>query len=230
MAKRNRAAIACARCKESKTKCSDFRPCKQCTKSNIICREIDSQPPNLAPDNTMLPMQGIQIQEAKNSLLNGERSGNFEEALKISCSVRRDDDTNVLPRHEGVQFFHRSSIRPSSLPRNSVSASDFVASFGLDGYGRSYQSLDTNFSGMQELVSRLSPATQTGLSYPAPIFAPQQASMGLVPLPQAVVDLLCELTRPIPHPPPPPNAFGILLAIASGISSLSAGHQHLPSQ
>ena len=34
IAKRNRTSIACNRCKASKTKCSDYRPCKHCAMSN----------------------------------------------------------------------------------------------------------------------------------------------------------------------------------------------------
>lgn len=39
MAKRNRTLIACAKCKAAKSKCSDSRPCKNCTDSGSVCRE-----------------------------------------------------------------------------------------------------------------------------------------------------------------------------------------------
>jgi hypothetical protein len=39
-AKRQRTSVACARCKISKIKCSDFRPCKKCVNANSECYEI----------------------------------------------------------------------------------------------------------------------------------------------------------------------------------------------
>ena len=38
-AKRNRTSVACVRCNSSKYKCSDFRPCKQCSKTGERCIE-----------------------------------------------------------------------------------------------------------------------------------------------------------------------------------------------
>ena len=37
MAKRTRSAVACARCKASKVKCNDYRPCKQCLENLNCC-------------------------------------------------------------------------------------------------------------------------------------------------------------------------------------------------
>ncbi len=43
-AKRKRTSIACARCKAGKTKCSEYRPCKQCIVQNdaISCMTADA--------------------------------------------------------------------------------------------------------------------------------------------------------------------------------------------
>ena len=38
-AKRRRASIACKSCKGLKSKCSDYRPCARCKKSNTVCIE-----------------------------------------------------------------------------------------------------------------------------------------------------------------------------------------------
>ena len=38
-AKRSRTSVACLRCKAAKMKCSDYRPCKQCTNVKISCEE-----------------------------------------------------------------------------------------------------------------------------------------------------------------------------------------------
>ena len=43
IARRTRSAVACARCKASKVKCNDYRPCKQCTDKLFPCHEIDMQ-------------------------------------------------------------------------------------------------------------------------------------------------------------------------------------------
>ena len=40
MAKRNRSAIACARCRAMKSKCSDYRPCKHCASVQVPCKEF----------------------------------------------------------------------------------------------------------------------------------------------------------------------------------------------
>jgi hypothetical protein len=37
IAKRNRSAVACVRCKAAKSRCSDFRPCKHCVSSRVPC-------------------------------------------------------------------------------------------------------------------------------------------------------------------------------------------------
>ena len=37
LAKRTRSAVACARCKVSKVKCNDYRPCKQCVENLRSC-------------------------------------------------------------------------------------------------------------------------------------------------------------------------------------------------
>ena len=39
-AKRSRTSVACSRCKTGKMKCSDYRPCKQCTNSRLACDEV----------------------------------------------------------------------------------------------------------------------------------------------------------------------------------------------
>ena len=39
-AKRTKSAVACARCKVSKVKCNDYRPCKNCTESVNPCQDF----------------------------------------------------------------------------------------------------------------------------------------------------------------------------------------------
>ncbi len=40
MAQRSRAAAACVSCKESKARCSDYRPCARCKRAGIICKDF----------------------------------------------------------------------------------------------------------------------------------------------------------------------------------------------
>jgi hypothetical protein len=42
MAKRTRTGIACTRCKSTKTKCSDHRPCKHCIYLGAACTDVNS--------------------------------------------------------------------------------------------------------------------------------------------------------------------------------------------
>ncbi len=44
IAKRNRASVACSRCKAAKIRCSDYRPCKQCTASNAAQSCLEGSP------------------------------------------------------------------------------------------------------------------------------------------------------------------------------------------
>ena len=46
MAKRNRSAVACARCKIAKSKCSDSRPCKHCVNLKVSCDEPSNTSPS----------------------------------------------------------------------------------------------------------------------------------------------------------------------------------------
>jgi hypothetical protein len=56
MAKRNRSAVACARCKKAKSKCSDSRPCKHCVNLKVPCDE----PSNLFPSKSS-SMAGLEF-------------------------------------------------------------------------------------------------------------------------------------------------------------------------
>ena len=56
MAKRSRTAVACVRCKAAKSKCSDYRPCKQCVNSNSCCTEASES--KSASNTSILPQSG----------------------------------------------------------------------------------------------------------------------------------------------------------------------------
>jgi hypothetical protein len=52
-AERKRASVACVRCKAAKTKCSDYRPCKKCTYSNMAGGCVDEGFSTPHPADTM---------------------------------------------------------------------------------------------------------------------------------------------------------------------------------
>ena len=52
MAKRSRAAVACPRCKSTKQRCSDYRPCKQCASVKADCSASASKTQNRMNGNT----------------------------------------------------------------------------------------------------------------------------------------------------------------------------------
>ena len=56
MAKRSRTAVACVRCKAAKSKCSDYRPCKQCVNSNSRCMEASES--KSVSNTSILPHNG----------------------------------------------------------------------------------------------------------------------------------------------------------------------------
>ena len=56
MAKRSRTAVACVRCKAAKSKCSDYRPCKQCVNSNSRCTEASES--KSVSNTSILPQNG----------------------------------------------------------------------------------------------------------------------------------------------------------------------------
>ena len=59
MAKRSRTAVACVRCKAAKSKCSDYRPCKQCVNSNSRCAEASKS--ESTSKTSFLPLSGEHV-------------------------------------------------------------------------------------------------------------------------------------------------------------------------
>ena len=55
MARRRRAAVACTRCKSAKIRCSDFRPCKQCSMLKSPCLVASS----VTPLNTTMSAKDV---------------------------------------------------------------------------------------------------------------------------------------------------------------------------
>ena len=199
MAKRSRAAIACARCKDAKMRCSDSRPCKRCIKSRTSCVEKRAKT-NVATS----PEQSIRA-EPVNYLLNTLGGSKFHDP---ACSVREENYDPVSPSYDQQRTYARdiASTRGSTLPR--INAQPALISHGFD-LGRvgpsSYGPFIEDFGRPQ-------------VHYMPPHSAQPNLMMASSLLQHTVAALLRGLTRPVPHPLPPPNALGMLLAMASGFA------------
>ena len=197
MARRTRAAVACARCKAAKMRCSDFRPCKKCTQSKSPCQETGANAKSSMPDIVGLSARTI-LPQLEAGALND----------KDSVS-----ELNIIPIN-GHQLNgpHPLATYDSRVTVNAQGCTNFVPRFsfsGVSGFLASHATVDLSHNRHFE-----SPTTRIGTFCAAPIVNPLQATIAPALLPQAVADLLCGLTRPVPHPPPPPNALNILLAMA----------------
>ena len=205
MAKRSRAAVACARCKAAKMRCSDFRPCKKCTISNAPCQATGAQAKSSIPD-----IVGLSARTILPQLEAGSHSGDLNDKdsaseLNIVPINTRENGHQLEDPHPFVTYDSRVTVDAQGctnvVPRFSIS--------GVSGFLASHATVDLSHNRHFEL-----PATRTGIFCAAPTVTPLQATIAPALLPQAVADLLCGLTRPVPHPPPPPNALNILLAMA----------------
>jgi hypothetical protein len=67
MALRNRASAACLPCKTRKTRCNDYRPCKNCKTGNELCNEVDKKSSGFIPAGkltTILPPPAMNTAQA----------------------------------------------------------------------------------------------------------------------------------------------------------------------
>ena len=103
MAKRSRTAVACARCKAAKIKCSDYRPCKQCVNFNSPCTEVNDPKP--ASNTSILPQSREQdkiekvplyIKANHNVPSHGDTVASYEEANPHTSSYLREAPQNSM--------------------------------------------------------------------------------------------------------------------------------------
>ena len=198
MAKRTRAAIACARCKDAKMRCSDSRPCKRCIKSRTPCIE------KRAKTKIASPEQNIRS-EPVNHLLDTPGGCKF---LDAACSIREENCDPNLPNY-GLQGTYTSDMASTNGPTlPSINAQPALISHGYD----------LNRVGPSSYEPFVADFGRPQVQYMPPHSAQPNPMMASSLLPHAVAALLCDLTRPVPHPPPPPYALGMLLAMAGGIA------------
>ena len=205
MAKRTRAASACARCKQAKMKCSDSRPCKQCAKNNILCSEQRTAHPSVVSDNTTMFLHTQDLDQSRTHFGISKNNVELLEPTPIP-SIYGQQQTFTLD-----QVATYGPILPRLIEKSTVG-------FSLNRVGpSSYESI---------YIDRPQEATtQSVMPFAGPHSAQPNPMMASSLLPHAVAALLCGLTRPVPHPPPPPNALGMLLAMASGIAPLQPSDQ-----
>ena len=108
-AKRNRTAVACARCKSGKSKCSDYRPCKRCTKSKNSCRELSLDSVLAAASQSETKQAGIKhlLSEPK---ADSEATNATDVAKICHESHRRIEQFQMKPE---VSFFNEAGIQLS---------------------------------------------------------------------------------------------------------------------
>ena len=211
MAKRTRAAVACARCKSGKLRCSDFRPCKQCTKVRSSCSTITQA--QSAGSETMISAR--QITQSQDSNMSSMYFGRDHRAGTTSDeSCRLEMQSVVL--HQGQQTYSpdQTAAYPSNHPIETPRALAFE---GM--YDYSYQPL--NF------IPRHEHGTQMGFVQTPPLLVQHSSTMLPALLPHAVAALLRGLTQPVQHSPPPPNALNILLAMACAVPQQAQAHYRL---
>ena len=82
MAKRTRSAVACARCKASKIKCSNYRPCKNCASFKVSCKEANSKiETNPQCGDSKMCEQSVEISEIPAMLSSPQRATNSSNSL-----------------------------------------------------------------------------------------------------------------------------------------------------
>ena len=197
MAKRTMAAIACPRCKVRKQKCSDFRPCKHCVDSKTSCHESRSE--------VNAPIYVANVSATTTSLTMNQLPFRIGSDQLDSRSSGEESDVRLLPR---ILVPHPlQQVHPTSPPSNRLP--------DIDHHVRTLNALLTwNAPPLFESIS----VSNLDLLHLHGIHLPRTTTT-LPLIPQAIVALLCDLTRPIPHPSPPPNALNMHLSPAAAASS-----------
>ena len=195
MAKRTRAAVACARCKSAKLRCSDFRPCKQCSKLRMDCCATQNR--THTTEDTAMLAQSERLRTLENF-------SNIQQSFRIAANTYHSidrDNSLILP--DGSRQLILASFDQDAMNRSkSVQGRP-------SGINLSNQSTSSNQE--QELQFQFG---MPRASLAAPAFLSNLQVVSSPSLPHAVAALLCDLTRPVPHPPPPPDALTLLLSMA----------------
>ena len=190
MAKRTRAATACNPCKVRKQKCSDFRPCKHCVNSKSPCHEYKSE------DNA--PIYAANLPATTTSFTSNRLPLRIGSDLLDSSSLGGESDVRLQPT---VQV-HPTSLPSDSMPDIEHHVSTLNAFLAWNARPLS-EAISVSDLDLLHLHGLHLPLTTTTLPF----------------IPHAIVAFLCDLTRPMPHPSPPPNALNMFLSLAAAASN-----------
>ena len=213
LAKRVRAAVACARCKSFKVKCNDYRPCKQCSDNSSKCvggmtegsimgqasikgnfsirREINGLARN---DNDGSSGKS----EMQNVAAENVRALETEPAehAKINHYPSTYDTATDMARLSGASFLQRHSQMPSTNPRHQICVSN------------------NTFQPLPALL--YDPRQQSVPYYNANMQAAVNQPFFVAPSLPVAAQIAALLQRSTPPPPPPalqPDVLRILAAL-----------------
>jgi hypothetical protein len=135
IAKRNRTSVACHRCKAGKTKCSDYRPCKQCSMSNAAQSCIQSSPMKSDTQADYFPIPDdldLVTSPAARSVESSNTEFNTTAQFRLNYAASQDEKTAATPSppqtihglHSSQTIFfgqlsHHEQLYQRSLPANS---------------------------------------------------------------------------------------------------------------
>ena len=215
MAQRTRSSIACARCKSTKTKCSDYRPCKHCSYLRIACQEVHKAEQH----------RSVHMQPIKNEPL-------LDCAPSTTRHVPFFDRKSSSSNWENSTEFNRSL--PSSQLRGLVSSfSSFSysqecrASSTMTQYNLPSPQLPFDFNTNQAIrsPSHLNPQCNTFPTGQLSGASTSHAMPFLALPPPAAGLLLPPITFAIPPAPalPPATALRLLLSLEFSGAKLRAG-------
>jgi hypothetical protein len=118
LAARRRAAVACARCKHAKVKCTDNRPCKKCANSNLECAEFTSErskPRRTTSSDVQYNIEGRSTQSGNSDdvcfLLGRDLQRNVNPGDRIDsiASTGMSSDDLRKNKEKTIQRFHINS-------------------------------------------------------------------------------------------------------------------------
>jgi hypothetical protein len=113
LAARSRAALACARCKNAKIRCTDNRPCKKCAISNLECHEV-KKVSRLASHVAPINLSGVRA----HSLMNP--AANFPlllEMQSIASTGEANENKTFTPQ--------MCSVHPNPLKADFIDGANF---------------------------------------------------------------------------------------------------------
>ena len=212
MAKRNRSAVACARCKATKSKCSDYRPCKTCASVKMSCEELP-QKKNQANNNALYPHYMDTTLHSRESCSKNPLQSRKPEPFTVEKAVLNQHPMTSLEFLPGLDSLLNPA--PISFPTN-VSGTDLLhlsLAMQLAAFGQETVTLSETFG---QLYS--APTSNTALLMLPNSRDPAGFPPAIVPLfgsPSAVLPLGPSFSSPRMPVLPAAAAMGLLLALAA---------------